>query len=450
MAKNTDRKLDRNGNDRKNRRSITWFAPHHTIERQTIYVATVLTLLGSGFVVSQVRYNHLRYEQLMKVDQAGASSTFSKSTNTTLTLGKTRLSPSRHTAYIPITWSSTDQVGIKAKNYRFYITSASHKPMRYKFTGNFVMYGTDGRGILVLHSPNKIQNQPLVMFVVNQRHVPTADEEQEANQLDQSDGDTRQFGKFDVAPFKINPGAIDVQKRDRLNLPVDDMQGLYETVFGSADARKIHKSIEQDQKDIKEQIAIAEGLRERLEDAGYKVPKNPSWLKSDWKPAYAVNVNTGKTANGHDALTYEPDEDSDGQDNSSDNYGLPRSLKNSDGTTTDDANQNSDSDSDSPNASSSSSATRDNGMGDNNDHQADNDSNTNANKIGGTSSDPSKQWQDLQTAWLKIRADKEDIYFAQAKRLYRIRKQERGILSHATLGPSKAIVQRGKVEVPKK
>ena len=117
-------------NNKRARRSFSFFDPHHVIERQTVYIGLSIGLLAGGMTVSQIHYNHVRYEQLMKVDQAGATSNFSKTNNTTLTLGKTHLSTDNKTAFIPITFSSTDNVGIKANNYRFYVLKSEASGLR--------------------------------------------------------------------------------------------------------------------------------------------------------------------------------------------------------------------------------------------------------------------------------------------------------------------------------
>lgn len=416
-------------NNKRTRRSFSFFDPHHVIERQTVYIGLSIGLLAGGMTVSQIHYNHVRYEQLMKVDQAGATSNFSKTNNTTLTLGKTHLSTDNKTAFIPITFSSTDNVGIKANNYRFYVLAASGKAMQYKVSGHFIMYGTTGRGVLVLHSPTKIENQPLVLFVINQKKVSTVDEQNEDDTMDTTDTNSREFGKYDIAPFKINPGATDVHSHSKIDETMNNPEGVYESLFGSSDIQEIRKNIRSDQRRIKKQEAAASALRERLQDAGYEVPANPDWVKDSWRPDDAINLQTGKTANGKSALTYQASSQESGQDT------FPTSLKNKDGSTTSDAQANSQSDDDNANGDSSQAG-------------ADSSSN-NANQIGGTASDPATQWSKLQQAWTNIKQAKRDLYVVQYQRLYKIRHKSRNILSQATVGAGKNVVQKGKVEVAK-
>lgn len=421
---------------RKGIRSASVFDRHHGIERYTIGFALAISLLTSGFVVSQVNFNHLQYEELMKVDGAGSTATFSKTKNVILTLGKMRLSSNRKTAYVPFTFSTTDNVGIHAKDYRFYVTDASKKPMKYKVRGNFIMYGTTGRGVLVLQSPTRIVNEPLVLFIINQKHVQTINNNDEDNTMANASTDDVNFGKYDVAPFKINPGAIDVQQHRRVDTDPTDLIAVYEQLFGSGDISQIHKRIESDKKAIRKNQEAASALRERLEDAGYEVPKNPDCLKNSWRPGDTINIKTGKTADGHNALTYSVSDNSnaDKLTKLDPNNDYPNTLKNKDGTTTSDAAK---SNSGNTNADVSSSST------------SSNTSSNAANQIGGTATDPGQQWQQLVQAWETIFELKRDIYVTQYQQLYRIRHQERHVTQHSTIGPMKSVKQVGKVEVDK-
>ena len=152
-------------------------------------------------------------------------------------------------------------------------------------------------------------------------------------------------------------------------------------------------------------------------------------MKDSWRPDDAINLQTGKTANGKSALTYQASSQESGQDT------FPTSLKNKDGSTTSDAQANSQSDDDNANGDSSQAG-------------ADSSSN-NANQIGGTASDPATQWGNLQQAWTNIKQAKRDLYVVQYQRLYKIRHKSRNILSQATVGAGKNVVQKGKVEVVK-
>ena len=44
------------------KRSFSLFDPHHVIERQTIWIGCSVGLLIGGVAVSQIHYNHVRYE----------------------------------------------------------------------------------------------------------------------------------------------------------------------------------------------------------------------------------------------------------------------------------------------------------------------------------------------------------------------------------------------------
>lgn len=386
------------------------FDPHHIIERQSVWMATSVVLLIGGFGYSQMHYNHRQYETLMTVDQSGSTATFSKTSSTTLTLGKTHLSTNGKTAFIPITFNSTDNVGIHANNYKVYVGASTGKKMSYKVRGQMIMYGSNGRAVIVLKSNKKITNEPLALFILNNKKVSTVDEA-DADSTIENNGTSSEFGKYDVAAFKVNPGAIDVKRHDRLDAQTFQVQTIYEEMFGSSDIKTIHKQIAKDNKQIDTYKNAATALVERLQSEGYAVPSEPAWMKTSWRPFDAVNLETGRTANGKSALSYQPDSSSD---NDQDSVKFPDNLKNSDGTTTDDANN------DSSSSSSSSSSDNPNGT---------------------TQSNPSTQWTNLQTAWSQIKTLKRDIYVTQYTQLYKIRKQERSILKQSSTSSPKYFKQ---------
>lgn len=393
------------------------FDPHHGIERQSLWMATSVVLLIGGFGYSQMHYNHHQYETLMTVDQSGSTATFSKTSSTTLKLGKTHLSTNGKTAFIPITFNSTDNVGIHANDYKVYIGASTGDKMSYKVRGQMIMYGSNGRAVIVLKSNKKIVNEPLALFILNNKKVSTVDEA-DADSTIEKNGTSSEFGKYDVAAFKVNPGAIDVKHHDRLDAQTFQVQNIYEELFGSDDIKKIHKQIGKDNKQIDTYKNAATALVERLQSEGYTVPSEPAWMKSSWRPFDAVNLETGRTANGRSALSYQPDSSSD---NDRDSVKFPDNLKNSDGTTTDDANNNSNNDSSTSSTSSSASSSD--------------------NPNGKTQSNPSTQWTNLQTAWSQIKTLKRDIYITQYAQVYKIRKQERSILNQSSMSSPKHFKQ---------
>lgn len=385
---------------------VSIFDPHHVIERQTVWMAVSVGLLVGGFGYSQLHYNHQQYETLMTVDQSGSTATFSKTSSTTLTLGKTHLSTDGKTAFIPISFNSTDNVGIMANDYKVYVGASTGKIMPYKVHGQMIMYGANGRAVIVLKSNKKIVNEPLALFILNNKKVATVDEA-DADSTIENNSTSSEFGKYDVAAFKVNPGAVDVKRHERLDAKPTEVQSIYEELFGSDDIKNIHKAIAKDNAKIDKYKNAASALVERLTSEGYSVPSEPAWMKDSWRPFDAVNLKTGRTANGKSALSYQP---SSSSDDDKDSVTFPDSLKNSDGTTTADA-------SSSSNSSSSSSSSSTN-----------NDANAT------TQSDPATQWNNLQTAWSQIKTIKRDIYVTQYAQLYKIRKQEKSILKQASIG----------------
>ena len=405
---------------------FSWFDPHHGIERQTIMVGVSLLFLTGGFVVSQHHLSHERYVQTMTVDSAGTTATFSKSTSTVLTLGKTQLSPDQKTAYIPVTFSSMDNVGIKAANYRIYVAAADGKTMPYRMSGRFIMFGSKSRAVILLHSPKKIQNQPLGIAIMNSKKVSTvsqaaADDAVESNTSGSTD--SSEFGKYDVAAFKVNPGATDVtntKKNSRITVDSEDVQAVYETVFATKDIKSVRKQIAADNKKIGQYESAADGLIERLMNAGYVVPNAPKWLSDSWRPYDAVNLKTGKTANGKDVATYIADGGSSNDDPDAVEYAS--TLTNKDGTTTADADSASQADS----SSSSDDSGSDTGQT--------------------TQTSASDQWSSLQQAWDTIKDLKRDIYVTQYASIYKFREQNKSIKTQSSIVGNTHFKQISKVE----
>ena len=385
------------------------FDSHHVIERQTIVMTASVLLLGSSFIVSTMRKNDLEYAQLMKVDQSGTSSSFSKTDSTKITLGKTYLSSDKKTAYIPITFNTLDKTGINANDYKVYVGDATGKKMDAKFDGRLMLYPSKLRGVVVLNSSEKIQNQPLVMFILNMKNVKTlADLESSVdNDGVNASNSNDTFGNYDVAPFKINPGATDVTKRSKINIDSTSLKDVYASIFKTNDESKVESHIKKDQDEIQKNIEVAKELEQRLKLAGYEVPDEPAWMKESWRPYDTIDLKTGKTAKGDDALTYVPAS----SNLDSDDVEFPSTLNNQDGTNTNDASMQSSESSDS--------------------ERSDNDE----------TSTPSSQWSDLIRAWRNVKELKRDIYVNQYKLLYKYRTDERSVLKQASISSSKNFKQ---------
>lgn len=386
------------------------FDSHHVIERQTILMGTSFVLLIGGIVVSNIHNNNVQHQILMRVDQSGTVSSFSKTSDVKITLGKTYLSSDRKTAFIPITFNTLDKTGIKANNYKLFLGDAANKKMQNKFSGNLILYPSTNRGVIVLKSSSVIKNQPLALFIMNLKNVSSVDEiNTDSISSANKNGDQSSFGGYDVAPFKINPGATTVTKRKKINVNPTDIHGVYTSIFKSSDESDVQKVIKKDKKKIQENIDVANELRSRLELAGYEVPDNPPWLSNNWKPYDAINLNTGKTKNGKDALSYVPSS----SDDDPDKVDYPNSLNNNDGSTTD-----------------SNSVVSD-------------DSTSSSDTVQST---PSQQWSDLQSAWDAVKRLKRDIYVTQYKKLYKYRKEDSDILKQASISKSSKFKQFSKVD----
>lgn len=401
--------------------SVKWFDSHRKIEQFGIKLMAWTAFLGVGFTISTVNNRHRVYEELMTVNNAGSTSTFSKTQDVTLTLGSSRLSQDKKTAYIPVTFSATDEMSHQANNFKIFVWTSDNKPLQYHVNGRFVMFGTTGRATLVLKSPESIKNQPLFIYFRNDKKIPSEDEATaDANMTNNPDGGSSAYGKYDVARFKVNPGSRVVQRTSRLdaNIDTDDgLEDLYETIFGTSDVKKVRKNIRNDQRRINQNMVRAHQLESELKDEGFNVPKEPAWMSSSWRPFDAVNIKTGMTKNGQRAASYSYDANND-----PDNVSFPNSLTGKDGETTDNSGNTSNNQSDQ------------------------NDSNEN---IGGTQSDPSDQWSKLVQAWQRIQTLKRDIYINQYTQLAKVYKQEKSILNQTSVGSYSHVKIKSPVKVKK-
>lgn len=393
------------------------FDPHHAIERQTVMVGLSLSLVIGGMIYSEAHWKHVQYQQLMKVDQAGAKTNFSKTSDVSVTLGETQLSMDGKTAFIPISFSSTDSIGIRANDYRVYVGAASGKTMQNKVRGHLIMYGTHGRAVIVVHATKRMANQPLAIFLLSLKHVQTADVANADDTVTANNGSTyNDFGKYDVAPIKLNPGATAIKKKVRLTVSPTDKVGIYRDLFGDADRRVVNKAIKKDQTALKKNLAAANGLKERLKAQGFKLPDDPKWIKNDWRPYDTVNLDTGKTANGQSALTYDGSTGEASADDP-DQVQYPDQLEGANGATTDTTNANAGSDDD-----------------------------DNSSSIGGNQTSASQLWSNLTNVWDKIHSLKRDIWVVQRAKLYQIKHDEKQIHQQATTSSDSHFRQISKVK----
>lgn len=398
--------------------NLTWLNPHRKIEQFGIKLAATVALLGVGTTISIVHNNHRIYEQLMTINNAGATSTFSKSSDVTLKLGTTRMSPNGKMAFVPVTFSSTSSMSRDPNNYKIFVWTSNNKPLKYHVRGQFVFYGTTGRAVLVLTSPEKIANQPLFVYFRNDKHIPTA-EEADADSSMTNAGANNNYGKYDVAMFKINPGARSVQKEHRVDANVNDdagVEAIYGEIFGNSDERNIHKVINHDRTKIEQNQMVADQEYSALKSEGFDVPAKPKWTKDSWRPFDMVDIKTNKTKNGHNAQTYSYTASED-----PDQANFPGTLNGKNGITTQTQNTN----------------------------KANNDSSGDQN-VGGTQEDPSIQWNNLTKAWTNILNLKRDIYITQYTQLARIYQQKKSIFEQTEVGTTHHVVIKSPVKVEKK
>lgn len=384
------------------------FNPHRKIERFGINLVVGFSLLFFGATISFMTYHHKQFVKMMTVDSNGSVSDFSRTDDVSLTLNKIKMSKDHHHAYIPVTFSDISKMSPLAKSYKVVIWTAKDRAkILYHVKGHLVMFGPTGRAVLVLDSTEKIQSQPLLVYIINTKKIPSNTVDDVASQDKNSE-----YGNYDVAMFKINPGAYSIQKHADVinNLDINSKNGiglLYHYSFGDKDIKSLQAQIKSKNSLIKKNLAIANNLITQLKLAGYHVPDAPKYLKSNWRPFDVVNVNTGKTATGIDFDNYDYDSNSD-----PDLVAFSDTLQNSNGSDMHDSSA-----------------------------EMSNETETTA----GTNA--AQQWSDLQTAWTNIFQAKREIYVDIYGQLSKIKHQENNIFSQTTVGKQSNVVLRSPVEV---
>lgn len=381
---------------------------HKRLERRIIFTGCAIFILLSG---TGIAHHHKAVEDYLESQQLttyNSQVSFSKSTSVEMTLQKLKVSNDGKTAFIPFTFSNLDSISADANNYYVIVLPTAGK-LQYYPSGQFILFGTSGRGVIELHNEGGFKSQPLRILLRNDKNLSGSDDDANSDIVDESNSAIAAVeNKYDMLDFTINPGGSDASTVNvgSSNTPTE----LYNALFGSADVNKIQKDNKTAQKQINTDKARAAEYRQRLTAEGFNVPADPKWMADDWKPYDWVQDN-GVPYNLRNKLTpqqqYQSAADgnlnaptNDADDTDPDSVKFPDTLKRADGSTT--------------NQSGSIAAP-----GSTNGDSAGN--NNAAQQINGSSDSPADTWSSLQDVWNDVHQQKRRIYSVNALTLFQIK-----------------------------
>lgn len=410
------------------------FDRHRKIERRRLYFILAALTLAFGWGLGFWHAHVVAKENALKTTAYDSEVSFSKTQNTNLKLGKVTASKDLHRAFIPITFSSMQQLSTEAKSYMIMVT-ASEGDMHYNPTGRLVLFGNSGRGIIVIESPTKIQNQPLTIYIRNDKDLssePTSSDETAENYDDSKSLDDM-MSKYDLLYFKVNPGAKGIKKLSKFDKGKTEVSSfnLYKQFYANPDLEKIKDSNQHQRKDIRLKTRIAKEYKNRLVLAGYKVPAAPKWMKDDWRPYDFVNPKTGKVGNGKNKVKANyntTNSESSSNSNDPDNVQYPDDLERKDGTGSLVSDAQKQDTTDSP-------AAYDNASSDDTDN------------VGGNNQSPTEIWSSLQDAWNSVHADKRAIYVQNNSVKYTVKSALETQTETSSVGPKSRFKVLSKVVV---
>lgn len=374
---------------------------HRRLERRIVFTGCALFILVSGVGISHHHKAVLDYLESQQLTNYNSQVTFSKSTSVNMTLDKLRLSSDGKTAFVPFTFSNLDSISADANNYYVIVLPTTGK-LQYYPSGQFILFGTSGRGVIELHNEGGFKSQPLRVLLRNDKNLSGSDDDANSDISDESNSAIAAVeDKYDMLDFTINPGGSNATSINvgSTNTPTE----LYNALFGAQDTKKIEKDNKAARQQIQTDKARATEYRQRLQAQGFNVPADPKWMADDWKP-YDWVQDDGVPYNMRNKISAQQQFQSasdnnlsaptDG-DNDPDSVTFPDTLKRADGSTTNQTG-----------SVASPGATNDDGS---------------STQINGNSQSPADTWSNLQDVWNDVHQQKRRIYSVNALTLFQIK-----------------------------
>lgn len=374
---------------------------HKKIERKIMSFSLMLGVFIFSIFLGTYHNSNYNKEQASIVTGEGTTVNFSKTSDPEFNLKKIQLSSDKKTAYVPFQFNSMENLSTDANNYKVFVLPTAGK-LSYKPTGQLIMFGTTGKGAIIIHSSNEIPNEPLHILLRNDKNLSTDESDQDDEAMSTRGMSSLNIAKqkTDMLDFRINPASKQVISNKELGTK-DTSSKLYNQLFAKEMLKKITDNNKQNEKNIKINISQSEEYMRRLKVQGFDVPNQPKWLSEDWKPFDAIGSDgvpqnlVGKMTS-EEAASKGYDDTNVNAENNPDvsEKDLPEKLKRADGSTTEDNNN----------------SSYGNYSDDNIDQQSDSSSDES----------PATTWANLRTSWTNILQYKRTIYVTNAAAIFQL------------------------------
>lgn len=370
---------------------------HKKIEHRTVLFCAATVLFVGCFGTAYYKGYQRDVQIANQTTPLSTQLNFSKTSNAQVKLQPLLKSQDGKTVYIPFSISTMENLSQSANNYRLYVMPVSKGEVLPKMKAQLVLFSYSGYGLIRLECNTKFEPQTMQMVIENTYHMASnSDNDGMANVSDIGNEKLQQLGqKRDIVVFSTNPGATNNVMKKRVDNEATWNQ-VYNICFGDAQIKQVEKSNQKLKNDIQSQLNTAKTYAQRLEVAGYDVPKAPDFVKDDWRPYNEINPDTGKFKNGTKAGAEAVSNATQNMNNPDAQYyqNLPQYLDNR--------------------------KYGKNQMQDQQNQiqgQTTNESGQQNNNTGNAV----QQWSQLKQAWGNILSDKQKLYIANNYRLYNLK-----------------------------
>ena len=287
------------------------FKKHYKAERILLVGGVTVTLLGCGFAGGLIHAHRTMVEENNRTTNITSQVGWTKS-QATYHIDRIWLNPSRTIAIVPMSFSNNafESLSVNAKNYRIKLATADGKPIKSDPKVQLVLFGSTGKGALIMKNPVRFPSQVLTVALIEQHKLSNENNDN----LPQNGGNSffapnsvelwaKKYGKKEnISYFSVNPGAS--QKYHIFNRDLSkrqlNMSYIYSQVWGNDKIASIKKSQQKTQSKIQLDERKLQNYATIIKQNGYKMPDPPAFMKDDWKPANFVDPNTGAQKNQND------------------------------------------------------------------------------------------------------------------------------------------------------
>lgn len=266
---------------------------HRKMERliRTFLIAISVFVLGGAYSI--YHGSEVQKKKLQAITPVGATVSFSK-TGATLTTTKPYISSDLKTAFVPFELSSMEDLTTDAERY-YTIIGSTKEAIGYSPNVQLVLFGETGRGSFIIHGKPRVESESVQLYLRNDKLLVN-DEAIEGSSLDGSQAGLNDAAKiYDLIFLVSNPAAKNVTRDKALNPTTVDPEVLYATLFANDDVKIIQERIKSLEKEVEVTKVRVSEYEDRLKRDGYKIPEQPVYMKKDWKPKTAPDVDLNGT-----------------------------------------------------------------------------------------------------------------------------------------------------------